>query len=204
MLSGRANTVKYIRYTAFGYAPTAIMPKAGISVFEVKNTSNIPETFVLPNQNYSDCEVMELILVSAGRNGENLHDLLRFLNAVFYNYKDKERYREVLEDFFETSGNRRQLFEEVDNMSEFELNIYEEGIEKGIEKGMEEGMEKGAAQSAIQMVLRFTDSMMPISEIYKFLKGMLSVAQIDKIRNLYLCYHISDENEIYDVLTADK
>ncbi len=79
-------------------------------------------------------------------------------------------------------------------MSEFELNIYKDGMEKGIEKG--------AVRSAIQMVLRFTDNMTPISEIYKFLKGMLSADQIDKIRNLYLSSHISDEDEIYDALTA--
>lgn len=126
--------------------PNKYTAQSGLSVFRFENVFSIPENFVLPNQDYDDADLLQLTLVSAGSKGENANDLFRFLNAVFYNHKNKQHYSEVLGDFFATDDDKERHFKEVDKMSDFTANIWEEGFESGELKGREEGLALGKAE----------------------------------------------------------
>lgn len=188
--------------------PNKYTAQSGLSVFRFGNVFSVPEDFVLPNQNYNDADLLQLTLVSAGSKGENANDLFRFLNAVFYNHKNKQHYKEVLGDFFAADDNRERHFKEVDKMSDFTANIWEEGFESGELKGREEGKAEGKTEGkaegkleqAINTVLSLLDLSLPAEIINKAASGVLTDAQIDKIGKLHKTRNASVE-EIYEELT---
>ncbi len=188
--------------------PNKYTAQSGLSMFRFENVFSIPENFVLPNQDYNDADLLQLTLVSAGSKGENANNLFRFLNAVFYNHKNKQHYSEILGDFFAADDDKERHFKEVDKMSDFTANIWEEGFESGELKGREEGIAVGKAEGkaegkieqAINTVLSLLDLSLPTEIINKAASGVFTDAQIDKIGKLHKTRNASVK-EIYEELT---
>ena len=130
-----------------------------MSIFELANTWNSQDMML----EKEDHDLMAMVIIRLGNPKEdNVEDIFRILNALFYPREEKSY--EILKDYVDFS---ESLTQEVKNMSGLGESVFWEGVEEGMEQGIEQGIEQGREKEKEELVMSMYQNGIPIKDIAK-------------------------------------